>query len=100
MIESLDMSSKNLINPAVMLTHIGGINSAIDTIIELPKIPGGKKLVYNEIDMPLTAIEDFEKLGASDPFFRGLADCVAQTNGLWNLEAERYLLKNGQRRTL
>ncbi len=96
--ESLEMSAKGLIDPAVMLTHIGGINSAIDTILDLPNIPGGKKLVYNEIDMPLTAIEDFAKLGETDPLFKGLAECVEKGNGLWNLEAERYLLENGKRR--
>jgi threonine dehydrogenase-like Zn-dependent dehydrogenase len=98
MIESLEMSSKGLINPAVMLTHIGGINSAIDTILELPHIPGGKKIAYNEIDMPLTAIEDFEELGKSDPLFKGLAELVAKYKGLWNAEAEKYLLENGRKR--
>ncbi len=95
--ESLEMSSKGLINPAVMLTHVGGIDSAIDTILNLPKIPGGKKIVYNEIQMPLTAIADFEELGKTDPLFKGLAECVAKTNGLWNAEAEKYLLKNGKK---
>lgn len=98
MMESLQMSAKGLIDPAVMLTHIGGINSAIDTILELPKIPGGKKLVYNEIEMPLIAIEDFAKLGETDDFFKGLAECVERGNGLWNAEAEKYLLKNGTKR--
>ncbi|PKM58216.1 MAG: L-sorbose 1-phosphate reductase [Firmicutes bacterium HGW-Firmicutes-3] len=98
MIESLDMSSKKLINPAVMLTHIGGINCVIDTIMDLPNIPGGKKMIYNEIDMPLTAIDDFEKLGEEDPFFKGLSECVKKYNGLWNAEAEKYLLENGKRR--
>ena len=98
--ESLEMSSKGLIDPAVMLTHIGGINSAIDTILDLPNIPGGKKLVYNEIDMPLTAIDDFAKLGETDPFFKGLSECVEGGNGLWNAEAEKYLLENGKRREL
>ncbi len=98
--ESLEMSAKGLIDPAVMLTHIGGINSAIDTILDLPNVPGGKKLVYNEIDMPLTAIDDFAKLGESDPFFKGLAECVERGNGLWNAEAEAYLLENGNKRVL
>jgi hypothetical protein len=94
------MSAEGLIDPAVMLTHIGGINSAIDTILELPKIPGGKKLVYNEIDMPLTAIDDFAKLGEGDPFFKGLAECIVRGNGLWNAEAEKYLLEKGKKRVL
>lgn len=97
--ESLAMSSKGLINPSVMLTHVGGIDSAIDTILNLPNIPGGKKIVYNDIEMPMTAIEDFEKLGETDPLFKGLAQCVAKTNGLWNLDAERYLLENGKKRS-
>ena len=96
--ESLAMSSKGLINPAVMLTHVGGIDSAIDTILNLPKIPGGKKIVYNDIEMPMTPIKDFERLGETDPFFKGLAECVDKTNGLWNAEAERYLLQNGKKR--
>jgi threonine dehydrogenase-like Zn-dependent dehydrogenase len=96
--ESLEMSSKGLINPAVMLTHVGGIDSAIDTILNLPKIPGGKKIVYNDIEMPMTAIEDFEKLGETNPLFKGLAECVNKTNGLWNPEAERYLLEHGKKR--
>lgn len=97
MIESLQMSAKGLINPAVMLTHIGGINCGIDTILNLPKIPGGKKMIYNEIDMPLTAIDDFAKLGETDSFFKDLADIVERHNGLWNVEAENYVLKNGKR---
>lgn len=95
--ESLAMSAKGLINPAVMLTHVGGINSAINTILNLPKIPGGKKIVYNSIDMPLTAIEDFEELGKTDPLFAGLHKIVSKTNGLWNAEAEKYLLANGKK---
>ena len=92
LIEALDLSAKNLINPSVMLTHIGGIDCTIDAIMDLPNIPGGKKLVYNHIDMPLTAIEDFEKLGATDPLFKSLAELVNKHNGLWNVEAETFLL--------
>lgn len=95
--ESLEMSAKGLINPAVMLTHVGGLNAAIDTILDLPKIPGGKKIIYNHIEMPLTAIEDFEKLGETDPFFKDLFDIVSKTHGLWNAEAEKYLLANAKK---
>lgn len=27
-----------------MITHIGGLNSVVDTILNLPEIPGGKNL--------------------------------------------------------
>ena len=42
-----------------MVTHIGGLNAVVDTVLNLPQIPGGKKLIYNHIDLPLTAIDDF-----------------------------------------
>lgn len=94
--ESLAMSSDKRIDPAVMLTHIGGIDSAIDTILDLPNIPGGKKLVYNDISMPMTAIDDFEKLGQTDPLFKALAEICNRHNGLWSAEAEQYLLEHGK----
>lgn len=90
--EALHMSAKGLINPSVMLTHIGGMDAAIDAIERLPLIPGGKKLIYNHIDMPLTAIDDFKTLGESNPLFKKLHELVEKHSGLWNEEAERYLL--------
>lgn len=92
--ESLEMSAKGLINPAVMITHVGGIDSAADTILNLPDIPGGKKLIYNGIDMPLTALEDFRKKGENDSFYKELADIIDKHKGLWSAEAERYLLNH------
>ena len=94
MIESLEMSAKNLINPAFMVTHVGGIDSAIDTLLNLPKIPGGKKLIYNHIDMPMTDLKDFREMGKTDTFYAKLADIIDAHNGLWSAEAEAYLLNN------
>jgi len=34
-----------------------------ETTKNLPKIPGGKKLVYTHVSMPMTAIDDFSSLG-------------------------------------
>ena len=82
------------IDPAVMITHIGGMDAAIDTTIHLPQIPGGKKLIYTHINLPLTAITDFAALGETDPRFKVLNDLVQQNNGLWNALAEKYLLEN------
>lgn len=90
--ESLEMSSKGLINPAVMITHVGGLDSAIDAILNLPKIPGGKKLIYNDVSMPLTALEDFRIMSEVNPLYAGLADIIDQHKGLWSAQAERYLL--------
>ena len=75
-----------------MVTHIGGINAIAETTMDLPKIPGGKKLMYLQIDLPLTAIEDFRELGKENELFCLLADACDKYNGLWNGEAEKILL--------
>lgn len=96
MIEALDLMSRGLINPSAMVTHICGLNAAAETTLNLPKIPGGKKLIYTHIDLPLTAISDFENLGETDPMFRELDQLVKQHNGLWNVDAEKYLLAHAK----
>lgn len=88
------MIGQKRIDPAVMITHIGGLDAAIDTTIRLPQIPGGKKLIYTHIQLPLTAIEDFQKLGETDARFLELDRLVKENNGLWSAKAEAYLLKN------
>lgn len=94
MIESLELMSQGRLNPAVMVTHIGGLNAVIDTTLNLPKIPGGKKLIYNNINLELTAIADFEEKGKIDPLFAGLAEIMKRSNNLWCAEAEKYLLEH------
>ena len=97
MVESLTMMSEGKLTPSVMITHVGGLNAVIETTLNLPNIKGGKKLIYNELDMPLTAIEDFAELGKTDPFFKDLADICSRHHNLWNAEAEEYVLKNGKK---
>ena len=82
------------IDPAVMITHIGGMDAAIHTTVNLPHIPGGKKLIYTHIDLPLTAIADFAALGETDERFQVLDTMVKKNNGLWSAEAEKYLLRS------
>ena len=94
--ESIAMMSDGRINPAVMITHVGGLDSVIDTTINLHKIPGGKKLVYTNIKMPMTAIDDFERLGKTDEKFAALAKIVSENNGLWCAEAEKNLLSHSE----
>ena len=89
--EALVMLSAGL-DPAGLVTHIGGLNAVIDTTLNLPSIPGGKKLIYTHIEMPLTAIADFAEKGKTSPVFARLADICAAHNGLWSVEAENYLL--------
>lgn len=92
MIESLRLTAEKRIDPAVMVTHIGGLDSAAETTLNLPKIPGGKKLIYTHLNMPLTALSELRDKGKDDPSFAALADIVDAHKGLWCPEAEEYLL--------
>ena len=96
MIEALDMMSKGSINPAVMVTHVGGINAVVETTLSLPNIRGGKKVIYTNIEMGLTAISDFEARGKTEPLFAELARITNCHKGLWSVEAEEYLLANAE----
>jgi len=60
--------------------------------LNLPDIPGGKKLVYNNVSMPLVALDDLRNMDGG--LFQGLAEIVEKANGLWSPEAERFLLEN------
>jgi hypothetical protein len=91
---SLKMMEKDMINPSFMISHIGGLNAVPETILDLPSLPGGKKLIYNNIDMELTAIEDFPVKGQKDPRFDKLAEITKRNNNLWCDEAEKILLEN------
>ena len=93
MIEALDLMSKGL-DPAGLVTHIGGLNAVIEATNHLPEIPGGKKLIYTHIEMPLTPIADFAQLGETNSVYKQLAAICDKNKGLWSVEAEAYLLEN------
>ncbi|WP_339737654.1 zinc-binding dehydrogenase [uncultured Sunxiuqinia sp.] len=95
MVESLEMFGKGL-DPAGLVTHIGGLNAVIDTTLNLPNVPGGKKLIYTHKNFPLTAISEFEEKGKTDPFYAKLDEICKHHNGLWSVEAEEYLLANAE----
>jgi len=91
MVEALDIMGKGL-DPAGLITHIGGLDAVAEATNNLPHIPGGKKLIYTHIDLPLTPIADFEKLGENNDLFRELALICNKNKGLWSVEAETFLL--------
>ncbi len=95
--QALSLISDGALNPAALISHIGGLDCVIETTRRLPQIPGGKKMIYTGISLPLTAIEDFQALGKTDPLFARLHEICESGNGLWCVEAERYLLENAPR---
>ncbi len=95
--ESLKLMERNRINPAGMITHVGGLNAAAETTMNLPHIRGAKKLIYTHVTLPLTAIEDFGRLaqegGENAALFADLDRICREAGGLWCLAAERRLLE-------
>ena len=90
--ESLQLMSEEKINPAVMITHVGGLDAVAETTLNLPRIPGGKKLIYTNISLPLIALYDLKELSKTSSFYDELHEIVKKGDYIWSLEAERYLL--------
>jgi len=82
---------------AGIITHVGGLDAVIPATLNLPSIHGGKKLMYTHLSMPLTAIDDFEEKGKTEPLFAELDKLCKAHRGLWNLEAEKFLMANGKK---
>lgn len=97
--ESISLMEKKLINPAGMITHVGGLNACAETTMNLPKIKGAKKLIYTHVELPLTAVEDFGKAAeehagtALGELYADLDKLCRDAGNLWCPAAERRLLE-------
>ena len=95
--ESIALMSKGDINPAGMITHVGGLDAYAEATKNLPHIKGGKKLIYTHLDLPLTAIADFaaaaeENKGTEVGTLFADLDAICKAAGdLWCPEAEKRL---------
>ncbi len=92
--EAVRLISEGKLNVAPMVTHILGLKDVAYVTNNVPKIPGGKKLVYPHCDIPLTAIADFAEKGKEDKRFADLAEIMSRSNQVWNVEAEQYVMKH------
>jgi threonine dehydrogenase-like Zn-dependent dehydrogenase len=92
--ESLKMMQEVRINPAVMITHVGGLDAVVDTTLNLPGIPGGKKLIYTNISMPLISLYKLREAAVHNKLYEGLHEIVSGNDFIWSLEAEKFLLAN------
>ena len=94
-VDTISLIESGAINPGVLVSHILGLKAVPEAIFAMEKPNGAKKVCYNNIDIPLVALADFEKLGETDPLFFELDRIVKKNSGLWCTEAEQYLLANG-----
>ena len=83
--------------PGAIVSHILGLNAVEETLYAMEKPNGAKKVCYNELDLPLSAIDDLEELGKDNELYRELAVIVKRNGGMWCAEAEKYLLAHAPR---
>jgi len=95
--ESLKLIEEGTLNPASMVSHICGLDHAVEAVMDVATPGRMKTLCYADIKLPVTAISDFGELGRENELFRGLAQIVEANNGLLCDEAEEYLLQHGER---
>lgn len=93
-VDTIKLIEENKINPGAIVSHILGLNAAVDTVLAMETPNGAKKVCYNHLDLPLIAIDDLPKLGKTNPLYKALADIVAANGGIWCKEAEEYLLEH------
>ena len=96
-VETIHLIEDGKINPGAIVSHILGLNAVIDTLYAMEKPNGAKKVCYNELDLPLIAIDDLEELGKDNEMYAELAKIVKRNGGLWCAEAEAYLLAHAPR---
>ena len=97
MTDVLDLIKDSKINAGALVSHILGMKAVPETLFAMEKPSGAKKVCYNELDIPLIAIDDLEELGKNDPMYAELAVIVKNNGGLWCAEAENYLLAHAPR---
>lgn len=93
-VDTISLIEQNKINPGALVSHILGLNAAIDTLYAMETPNGAKKVCYTGLDIPLIAIDELEQLGKTDPMYKKLSEIVKENDGLWCAEAEKYLLEH------
>ncbi len=97
MTDVITLLEEEKINAGAIVSHILGLGAVKETLFAMENPNGAKKVCYNELDLPLIAISDLEKLGETNELYRELARIVNNNGGLWCTEAEDYLLANAPR---
>ena len=97
MVDILHLIEEEKIHAGALVSHILGMKAVPDTLFALETPNGAKKVCYNELDIPLIAIDDLEELGKNDPMYAELAVIVKRNGGMWCAEAEDYLLAHAPR---
>ena len=91
--DAIALIQNKTVNVAKIATHIMGLNHVCESILNLPKMPGGKKIVYSGKEFPVTDVSAF---GENNELEKHLKELVDAHDGLWNAEAEQYFLEHAK----
>lgn len=91
--DAIALIENKTVNVAKIATHIMGLNHVCESILNLPKMPGGKKIVYSGKEFPVTEVSAFGENNESEKHLKELVDAH---DGLWNAEAEQYFLEHAK----
>lgn len=91
--DAIVLIENKTVNVAKIATHIMGLNHVCESILNLPKMPGGKKIVYSGKEFPVTDVSAF---GENNELEKHLKELVDAHDGLWNAEAEQYFLEHAK----
>lgn len=94
MVDVIHLIEDKKINAGALVSHILGLKAVSNAIMDMATPNGAKKVCYTGLDLPLVALDEFEKLGEHDPLYKKLDEIVKANGGLWCAEAEEYLLEN------
>ena len=91
--DAIALIENKTVNVAKIAAHIMGLNHVCESILNLPKMPGGKKIVYSGKEFPVTEVSAF---GENNELEKHLKELVDAHDGLWNAEAEQYFLEHAK----
>lgn len=91
--QSIELIENKIVNVAKIATHVLGLDQVAETTKQLPKLGGGKKVVYTHRKFPLTEVDNLSEI-SDNKFIEGLRPILEKHGHLWSAEAETYFLEN------
>ncbi len=85
--DAIALIENKTVNVAKIATHIMGLNHVCESILNLPKMPGGKKIVYSGKEFPVTDVSAF---GENNELEKHLKELVDAHDGLWNADNNAF----------
>jgi len=66
---ALQLISDNSIDPSLIVSYVGGLDSVAEIVCNISSLRGGKKLIYPQISQPITFVENWSEKKESELLF-------------------------------